>query len=717
MDVSSYADSSKVTSASQSATAQPQQNGTPRTPIPGDTAPVLHLLPMNGTFELKAITVPFVPDVVRIGRQTNQKTIPTAQNGYFDSKVLSRQHAEVWADREGRIFIKDVKSSNGTFVNGKRLSPENKESEPHPLKEQDVLELGIDIVSEDQKTVVHHKVAARVDHAGFSAVPNNVTELTFGEMDPSSLQLGQYARNPEQLRNRSGSQGANGVNGRYPGLIQTGNLMQAGYHMRNTQPVTVEQIVKRINTELKVARLQADDLKHTSSFVDAIVMNEKPPPPPPARPLSSSPRKSFDDYNLKQPPPPGPPPTQPLPEAPSSAHSGNGRRVPDIQPLLRRDTERPTVKPQSPIKVAGEKMQIRNLVEALSTAQKEILTQGEKLKEMEEALAKERSSKSTNIDTSSPRVITEPSTAMAFPRAAPSATTTTTALASALADTSRLSSLITSMQAEMDALRIQIAAHKTRTEQAEDSSRRDRKTLMEMVENIKKREEKARRRRESRTSKAAGEKEMNGHIGQHKRTASTSSSGDDDNFLDFSDDENSTDEDLQETLESAVTRLEKEGYGLNHHERHHVNGAGDGSLPSVAHLQALGKAALETLMPAATAGMVQDGHGSSGTSRQSGDEPAEPLNTVASKPDSLSKLTSTATATSATTTNNATNKEETSSKSANTSSTSTTLSHPHDRTALSEAAPYASLIGVVLLGVGMMAWLNGWQRVERVNLA
>lgn len=30
---------------------------------------------------------------------------------------------------------------------------------------------------------------------------------------------------------------------------------------------------------------------------------------------------------------------------------------------------------------------------------------------------------------------------------------------------------------------------------------------------------------------------------------------------------------------------------------------------------------------------------------------------------------------------------------------------------LAQTAPYASLIGVVLLGVGMMAWLNGWQKV------
>ena len=118
-----------------------QANGVARPQSQAEPPAILHLLPMNGTFERKTITVPYYPDVLRIGRQTNQKTIPTPLNGYFDSKVLSRQHAEVWADRQGRVFIRDVKSSNGTFVNGMRLSQENKESEPRELREQDVLEL------------------------------------------------------------------------------------------------------------------------------------------------------------------------------------------------------------------------------------------------------------------------------------------------------------------------------------------------------------------------------------------------------------------------------------------------------------------------------------------------------------------------------------------------------------------------------------------------
>jgi hypothetical protein len=92
--------------------------------------------------------------------------MPAPLNGFFDSKVMSRKHAEIWADKNGKIWIRDTKSSNGTFINGQRLSKENRDSDPHELCKRDLLELGIDIVSEDQKTVVQHKVAARVEYVG-----------------------------------------------------------------------------------------------------------------------------------------------------------------------------------------------------------------------------------------------------------------------------------------------------------------------------------------------------------------------------------------------------------------------------------------------------------------------------------------------------------------------------------------------------------------------
>ncbi|KAK2462838.1 hypothetical protein APHAL10511_005150 [Amanita phalloides] len=62
----------------------------------------------------------------------------------FKSKVVSRAHAEVWVEKGGKFFIKDTKSSSGTFLNHVRLSPANQGSRPHQLKDGDILQLGVD---------------------------------------------------------------------------------------------------------------------------------------------------------------------------------------------------------------------------------------------------------------------------------------------------------------------------------------------------------------------------------------------------------------------------------------------------------------------------------------------------------------------------------------------------------------------------------------------
>ncbi|KLO12480.1 hypothetical protein SCHPADRAFT_941230 [Schizopora paradoxa] len=88
---------------------------------------------------------------LRIGRFTDRSglgiTALNAQNTNklaFKSKVVSRAHAEVWCDNTGKFWIKDTRSSSGTFLNHTRLSPPNQESRPYPLKDGDVLQLGVD---------------------------------------------------------------------------------------------------------------------------------------------------------------------------------------------------------------------------------------------------------------------------------------------------------------------------------------------------------------------------------------------------------------------------------------------------------------------------------------------------------------------------------------------------------------------------------------------
>ena len=65
-------------------------------------APALYLYPLNDSFVPKHIAL-LPQQRVKIGRQTNAKTVPAERNGYFDSKVLSRQHAEVW-EQDGKVF-------------------------------------------------------------------------------------------------------------------------------------------------------------------------------------------------------------------------------------------------------------------------------------------------------------------------------------------------------------------------------------------------------------------------------------------------------------------------------------------------------------------------------------------------------------------------------------------------------------------------------------
>ena len=407
----------------QSQTHQNGGRGEQQSAGSGASPAILALLPMTGTFERKQITVPFSPDFLRIGRQTNAKTVPTAVNGYFDSKVLSRQHAEVWADKEtGKIYIKDVKSSNGTFVNGVRLSPENRDSEPHELREQDTLELGIDIVSEDQKSIVHHKVSAKVELAGIYPNPPSLLEMDFNANTSSAgnVMMGEpMSQQMSQMRGRGGSQGSTGSNGRMagPSSMAGGNTNMLGPQRQMNLwmgPITIEQVVKKLGVsqisrleylsiianpcqgELKQAKQQSQDLHRTGDFFNTLLTlkpGEQPPNSPPKRITEENkangihPPTQVDAISpFLQ--PPAPPPQQPLPEKPDSARF----MIPDLlsQPSLKRvDTERPKSGLNSPTKEIPSG-QIVSLLEALKSAKQEIDSQGSRVKHLEVALARER---------------------------------------------------------------------------------------------------------------------------------------------------------------------------------------------------------------------------------------------------------------------------------------------------------------------------------------
>ncbi|OHW91141.1 FHA domain-containing protein [Colletotrichum incanum] len=102
------------------------------------------------TFPPVSRTLPSGGEVIRVGRYSERDNQPSIPNNTpsaapvgFKSKVVSRRHCEFWYD-DGKWYIKDVKSSSGTFLNHIRLSPPGTESKPFPVNDGDIVQLGID---------------------------------------------------------------------------------------------------------------------------------------------------------------------------------------------------------------------------------------------------------------------------------------------------------------------------------------------------------------------------------------------------------------------------------------------------------------------------------------------------------------------------------------------------------------------------------------------
>ncbi|KAL0958532.1 hypothetical protein HGRIS_000673 [Hohenbuehelia grisea] len=182
--------------------------------------------------------------------------------------------------KPSQIHIKDVKSSNGTFINGERLSPEGVESESFELKSDDIVEFGIDIVGEDNKTIIHHKVAARIvcifneqdaqiaaraeqhqqsqaslsHHPGSQMHPgpgNNVGSFNFGGPGPSA---GPAQRRPPIQQ---------------PGIAGMGSL---GGSMRppGKSGLTFDHILSRLQGELQKSRDTGAELHNLNSAMNEI---------------------------------------------------------------------------------------------------------------------------------------------------------------------------------------------------------------------------------------------------------------------------------------------------------------------------------------------------------------------------------------------------------------------------------------------------------------
>ncbi|KAH8823604.1 hypothetical protein DL96DRAFT_1615022 [Flagelloscypha sp. PMI_526] len=124
-------------------TSVPPQSSAPSPAIPSPSSSTaghrIRLVPhLDSRRNLK-----FDPIVPAITNNTSNKLA-------FKSKVVSRNHAELSVsapssdDREVKFYVRDTKSSSGTFLNHLRLSPAGQESRKFELRDGDLLQLGVD---------------------------------------------------------------------------------------------------------------------------------------------------------------------------------------------------------------------------------------------------------------------------------------------------------------------------------------------------------------------------------------------------------------------------------------------------------------------------------------------------------------------------------------------------------------------------------------------
>ncbi|KAI3343721.1 hypothetical protein F4824DRAFT_440864 [Ustulina deusta] len=143
---------------------------------PRSTRPSLSFTPV-------ARTLPTGKETIKVGRYSERENhpavpmnAPSAAPVGFKSKVVSRRHCEFWFEK-GKWYIRDVKSSSGTFLNHIRLSAPATESKPYPINDGDIVQLGIDFKGGEE--MIYRCVKMRIElNRGWQAKPNTFNMTT-----------------------------------------------------------------------------------------------------------------------------------------------------------------------------------------------------------------------------------------------------------------------------------------------------------------------------------------------------------------------------------------------------------------------------------------------------------------------------------------------------------------------------------------------------------
>jgi len=260
--------------------------------------------------------------------------------------------------------------------------------------------------------------------------------------------------------------------------------------------------------EMRQARLQDNDLTRTEQFLDTLLTKKEfkeeekveestKQQLPNGVPFKMDAKPRFSD-------PPAPPPQQPLPEKPDAPRI----QTPEAS-LKRSNTERPrSVPATSPVKQESSS-QIVALLEALTTAKKEIESQSERMRDLEEMLQKEREARQTaeelakRLETAGVHmngvakggsIVEEAFEPPLEPLAevaelartiANDVDSDTSSAESVQASTNKMQEKLEQMMFEMREIKQQMETYRQRAETAEAERDEGRKTLAEMVEKIR----------------------------------------------------------------------------------------------------------------------------------------------------------------------------------------------------------------------------------------
>lgn len=276
--------------------------------------------------------------------------------------------------------------------------------------------------------------------------------------------------------------------------------------------------------EMRNARQQAQDLSRTSKFLDALLSNEDiknqekieaPEAPKPAIVNGNNNLSFRSDTKARFSDPPAPPPQQPLPEKPDAARSQA-----EVPSLKRATTEKPKLGSSGGSPVRQDNLsQIIQLTEALNSAKREIDNQTAKMRDLEEMLQKERAAREaaeelakqlegdahlrsngtakSHIEDVTLEEAFEPvvghtnGEANELPEEKSADINHTPSESEEETKQASLQSKMDRMLSEMTQLRDQVDLYKKQAEQATSERDADRKTLAEMIRQIRQRDEEA----------------------------------------------------------------------------------------------------------------------------------------------------------------------------------------------------------------------------------